>query len=115
MPKKTDLHTIDSPTECAQRKIQFHSQAMAPRPDAFMRHQCVLGGNSCKLWLGDGVSRHRARAASMWRVLPNQTGGLQGLHHVSGDGLAVEKLGIGSGWQQSRQNWLPPAVMGYWT
>ena len=51
----------------------------------------------------------------MWRVLPNQTGGLQGLHHVSGDGLAVEKLGIGSGWQQSKQNWLPPAVMGYWT
>jgi len=51
----------------------------------------------------------------MWRVLPNQTGGLQGLHHVSGDGLAVEKLGIGSGWQQSKQNWLPPAVMGHWT
>ena len=40
----------------------------------------------------------------MWIVLPNQIGGLQGHHHVSGDGLAVEKLGIGSGWQQSKQN-----------
>ena len=38
----------------------------------------------------------------MWRVLPNQTGGLQGFHHVSDDILAVEKLGIGSGWQQSK-------------
>jgi len=50
----------------------------------------------------------------MWMILPNQTGGLQGFHHVSGDNLAVEKLGIGSGWQQSKQNRLPPAVMGYW-
>ena len=51
----------------------------------------------------------------MWMVLPNQTGGLQGHHHVNGDGLAVEMLGIGPGWQQNRQNWLPPAVMGDWT
>lgn len=51
----------------------------------------------------------------MWMVLPNQTGGLQALHHVSGDELAVEKPGIGSGWKQSKQNWLPPAVMGFWT
>ena len=34
----------------------------------------------------------------------NQTGGLQGLYNVSCDGLADNDLGVGSGWQQSKQN-----------
>ena len=49
----------------------------------------------------------------MWRAHLNQTGGLQGLCNVSCDDLADNDLGAGSGWQQSRQNWMPPAVMRY--
>ena len=50
----------------------------------------------------------------MWMVLPNQAGSLQGLHNGSGDLLAVNDLGTGSGWQQSKQNWTLPAVAGHW-
>ena len=50
---------------------------------------------------------------STWTALLNQTGGLQGLCNVSCDDLADNDLGTGSGWQQSRQNWMPPAVMRY--
>ena len=49
----------------------------------------------------------------MWRAHLNQTGGLQGLCNVSCDDLAENDLGAGSGWQQSRQNWRPSAVMRY--
>ena len=50
----------------------------------------------------------------MWRAHLNQTGGLQGFCDVSCENLADNDLGTGSGWQQSRQNWMPPAVMRYW-
>ena len=43
---------------------------------------------------------------------PNQAGSLQGSHGVERDILAVDDLGIGSGWQQSKQNWALPAVVG---
>ena len=49
---------------------------------------------------------------TMWMVFPNQAAGLQGLLCVNRDFLAVNDLGIGSGWQQSRQNWMPAAVVG---
>ena len=50
---------------------------------------------------------------SMWMVFPNQAGSLQGSHSVDCDILAVEDPGIGSGWQQSKQNWALPAVVGH--
>ena len=43
---------------------------------------------------------------------PIQADSLQGLHGVSRDALAVNDLGTGLGWQQSKQNWALPAVMG---
>ncbi len=43
---------------------------------------------------------------------PYQAGSLQGFRGVSRDLLAVNDLGIGSGWQQSKQNWALPAVVG---
>ena len=49
---------------------------------------------------------------TMWMVFPNQAAGLQGLLCVDRGALAVKDLGIGSGWQQSRQNWMPAAVVG---
>ena len=49
---------------------------------------------------------------AMWMVFPNQAAGLQGFPCVNKDILAVNDLGIGSGWQQSRQNWMPAAVVG---
>ena len=48
----------------------------------------------------------------MWMACPNQTGSLQGSHDVSCDILAANVPGIGSGWQQSKQNWALPAVVG---
>ena len=47
-----------------------------------------------------------------WMVFPKQAAGLQGLLCVDRGALAVKDLGIGSGWQQSRQNWMPAAVVG---
>ena len=49
---------------------------------------------------------------AMLMVYPNQAGGLQGSHGVSCDILAVNDLGIDLGWQQSKQNWALPAVVG---
>ena len=49
---------------------------------------------------------------TMWIVFPNQAAGLQGLFCEARGALAVTDLGIGSGWQQSRQNWMPAAVVG---
>ena len=49
---------------------------------------------------------------TMWMDFPNQAAGLQGVPCVNRILLAVNDLGIGSGWQQSRQNWMPAAVVG---
>ena len=43
---------------------------------------------------------------------PDQVSSLQGSCGVSCNILAVNDLGIGSGWQQSRQNWALLAVVG---
>ena len=48
-------------------------------------------------------------------VLPDQAGSLQGSRSVSCNLLAANDPGIGSGWQQSKQNWTLLAVVGYWT
>ena len=40
----------------------------------------------------------------MWMAHPNQADRPQGSHHVSDGILAANDLGIGSGWQQSKQN-----------
>ena len=48
-------------------------------------------------------------------VLPDQAGSLQGSCSVSCNLLAANDPGIGSGWQQSKQNWTLLAVVGYWT
>jgi hypothetical protein len=44
---------------------------------------------------------------------PNQADRPQGSHHVSDGILAANDPGIGSGWQQSKQNWARPAVVGH--
>ena len=44
---------------------------------------------------------------------PNQADRPQGSHHVSDGILVASDLDIGSGWQQSRQNWARPAVVGH--
>ena len=43
---------------------------------------------------------------------PDQASSLQGFHGVNHDLLAANDLGIGSGWQQSKQNWALLAVVG---
>ena len=45
---------------------------------------------------------------------PNQADRPQGSHHVSDGILVANDLDIGSGWQQSKQNWARPAVVGHW-
>jgi len=49
----------------------------------------------------------------MWMAHPNQASRPQGYHHVNGDTLAANDLDIGSGWQQSKQNWARLAVVGH--
>ena len=60
------------------------------------------------------MERVRAHHAllRMWMAHPIQAGSLQGCGGVSYHNLAANVLGIGSGWQQSKQNWALPAVMG---
>jgi len=54
--------------------------------------------------------RTHARQA-VWMAYTNQTSHLQGFHSVSCDILTVDDLGIGSGWQQSKQNHVLLAVV----
>ena len=49
----------------------------------------------------------------MWMAHPNQADRPQGSHHVSDGILVANDLDIGSGWQQSKQNWARPAVVGH--
>ena len=49
---------------------------------------------------------------TMWKMCPIQSGSLQGLHSAKSVDLAGSLPGIGSGWQQSKQDWGLPAVMG---
>ncbi len=49
----------------------------------------------------------------MWMPLPHQSGRRQGVCGASCNLLAIKDLGIGSGWQQSKQHWALPAVIGY--
>ena len=51
----------------------------------------------------------------MWMLCPNQASSLQGCHGVNCVTLAVENWGIGSGWQQSKQNSVLLAVVGQWS
>ena len=46
---------------------------------------------------------------------PSQAESLQGSHDVSQGILVDNDPDIGSGWQQSKQNWTLLAVVGYWT
>ena len=48
----------------------------------------------------------------MWILHPNQASCLQGCHGVNHAILAVKNWGIGSGWQQSKQNSVLLAVVG---
>ena len=50
----------------------------------------------------------------MWMAYPNQADSLQGFCGVNCTILAANDPGIGSGWQQSKQNWALPAVVGHW-
>ena len=48
---------------------------------------------------------------TMLKLILNQAVGLQGDSGVDQGTLVAKDLGIGSGWQQSRQNWIPTAVV----
>ena len=48
----------------------------------------------------------------MWMAYPNQADSLQGFCSVNCTILAANDPGIGSGWQQSKQNWALAAVVG---
>ena len=62
-------------------------------------------------WMMD-CSRAQYILHGMWTAHPYLAGSLQGSHGVSCGTLAVNDLGSGSGWQQSKQNWALPAVVG---
>jgi hypothetical protein len=49
---------------------------------------------------------------SVLMAYPDQASSLQGFHGVNCDFLAANDPGIGSGWQQSKQNWALLAVVG---
>ena len=61
-------------------------------------------------WWIVGGAAHVLQTVLM--AYPNQASSLQGSHGVSCDILAVDDLGTGSGWQQSKQNQALLAVVG---
>ena len=48
----------------------------------------------------------------MWKARPMQSDSLQGLYPAEGADLAGSPLGSSSGWQEGKQDWGLPAVMG---
>ena len=48
---------------------------------------------------------------TMWMTRLNQAGSLQGHCAVRCGALAANNLGTGTGWQQSKQDWVLPAVV----
>ena len=75
--------------------------------------QLQWAAGSCHCELGGGAVVAPVHASqTMWKMCPMQSGSLQGLYLVKGVDLAGSLPGIGSGWQQSKQDWGLPAVMG---
>jgi len=48
----------------------------------------------------------------MWKALPNQACGLSGHGSASCPVLTDNDPGAARGWQQSKENWTPHAVIG---
>ena len=75
----------------------------------------LLGTCSCAIrtWRWSVGELAMSCNSCRWFIL-DQTGSLQGTLCVSRCFLAANVPGIGSGWQQSKQNWTLLAVVGYW-
>ena len=74
---------------------------------------CAISVGICHRELGGGAVAAPVHASqTMWKMCPMQSGSLQGLYSAKGADLAGSLPGIGSGWQQSKQDWGLPAVMG---
>jgi len=66
-----------------------------------------LRWESCSCDPRVGAMQYTSLCQDLWFILvlqSNQAGGLQGSHSGNCDTLAANDLGIGSGWQQSKQN-----------
>ena len=109
-------------TENRTEDLQItHSLAKVLR---FAEDACGLTRTRATGWLAPQLCRHSLAAGDfpvpcgwvlecegaqhvlhvMWMVCPDQAGSPQGSQSVSCDVLAANDLGIGSGWQQSKQN-----------
>ena len=81
--------------------------------DFCCRHKNFNGGTSvCHLHWGLECSGIQHVMRAVWMGAPNQAASLQGYLGVSSATLAANDSGIGSGWQQSKQNRVLAAVMG---
>ena len=97
-------------------QLLFHAFG-APDTGAVPKHvaQPCAGGlkTLVALWslvVDCGGAAHVLQTVLM--AYPNQASSLQGSHSVGCDILAVDDLGTGSGWQQSKQNQALLAVVG---
>ena len=67
----------------------------------------------CHSELGGGAAVAPVYASqTMWQMRPMQSGSLQGLYSAKSVDLAGGLPGIGSRWQESKEDWGLPAVMG---
>ena len=90
-----------------RRLVSVLHQAEEGQPDAGGVKTLVALRN---LVVDCGGAAHVLQTVLM--AYPNQASSLQGSHGVSCDILAVDDLGTGSGWQQSKQNEALFAVVG---
>ena len=96
------------------KKVYFH---IFYQPSSFLKNNVFAGGIQSPVavrgWMVECTgSLHVLQI--MWMAHPNQADRPQGTHRVSVGILVANDLGIGSGWQQSKQNWARPAVVGHW-
>ena len=98
--------------------MQIPRHALHPRAQhaRLLESLSSAGGNQSSVafrgWMSKYIgAQHVLHVMSM--AHPNQADRPQGSHHVSDGILAVNDLGIGSGWQQSKQNGARPAVVGH--
>ena len=107
--------------DVARTSTSRHEQTrITPRPiffvTPFRHHRAFAGGSPLSPFRWSWVLKCVGAQHVLWIMSmahPNQADRPQGSHHVSDGILVANDLDIGSGWQQSKQNWARPAVVGH--
>ena len=115
----SNLSALTFAIACAKRFAEEQSR-FAQKAESFITHfhhlSTYAGGIQSSVAYRGWVLKCIGAQHVLWIMSmthPNQADRPQGSHHVSDGILVANDPGIGSGWQQSKQNWARPAVVGH--